>query len=191
MFSIWVTNAKAKYPEYGFQIREVGIIKDDLKSAIIGAAKSLVKEEKESKRKIQGYDYGYFCGFIEGNLNAQWHSEYIYKQTNDFKVMTVISTLKSFLKFDDLLSIRLSRLYDEFFNNQVNIEEINNRIFFESPKSLDFLEINQVDNPILASLDKIKIDLLVKRANDSIPDFLNDVKPFFSKDDVREIVDLF
>jgi hypothetical protein len=191
IFSNWVTKAKIKFPTYSFQINEVSNFKSDLEHAIENAVFSLRKEEKANKRMTKGFDYGYFCGFIQGNLNAIWYYEYIYKQSNNYKLFAAVNTLDSFLKMDDLLKIRLSSLYSEYYKSQINLGNVNCKIAIDLPKNLDFLEIENLDNQILIALENIKIDIIKKMYDAEAPDFLTSVEVFFSKSEVDEIIELY
>lgn len=188
IFRNWVTNAKVKYPELNFQISDIAIVKNNLENTIRKAISSLMHEEKTLQRMTPGYDYGYFCGFLQGNLNTAWHSEYIYKQTNSFKIFAAVSTLDSFLKIDDLLKIRLSDLYLEHYKSQINLEGIDHRIVIDVPKSIDFLDIKTSEDQILVALQSIKIELLKKMFDQEIPDFLTSVEEFFTVSEVDEIL---
>jgi hypothetical protein len=81
LFNKWVTNAKKNFPILNYQIKELKDLEDDLLAVVFNAVDSLLKEEKIQKRKKEGYDYGFICGFVQGSLNVKWYNEYIYKQS--------------------------------------------------------------------------------------------------------------
>ncbi len=190
MFSNWTTKAKITFPTLNYQINEISLLKNDLKNTILKAISSLDKQDKIQNRKIQGYDYGYFCGFIQGNLNVLWYNEYIYKQTNNYKILAAITTLDSFLKNNDLLKIRLSNLYSEYYKSEVNIEDLDCNIGMEIPKNLEFINMNNEESQILVAIENIRIDIINKMCNEEIPDFLDNITDLFSKEDVDEILAL-
>ncbi len=188
LFTDWITNAKLSYPQLNYQISDATIFKNDLQNAMFKAVNGLNKAEKIECRKSIGYDYGFICGFIQGNLNAAWYSEYIYKQTNQYKLFTVINTIDSFFKFDDLLRIRLSNLYTEHYKTQLNLENIDAKIDIDLPKNLDFLDIENSGNPILVALENIKIEMIKKMFCDKTPDFLTTVSTYFTHEDIAAII---
>ncbi len=188
MFSDWVTNAKIVYPNLNYDITNPNILEKDLEESLNSAIQALKQEEKKKKRKQAGFDFGYICGFLAGNLNSHWYSEYIRKQRNDYKMYAAIVALDSFLKFDDLLKIKLTDLYKEHYQNGVNLDNINTDIILQMPTKLDFLEPEQPKNAILATLENIRIQMIKKVFEEKIPDFLIDTSQYFSKEDIDKII---
>jgi hypothetical protein len=190
MFNSWVTKAKVMFPKFSFQINEVANLRSDLEDTLKNAVLSLRNEGRAKKRIAQGFDYGYFCGFIQGNLNAVWYNEYIYKQTNNYKVYAALSTLDGFLKTDKLLSTRLSSLYSEYYKSQINIENADQKIVIDLPKSIDFIDIENAHSQILVALENVKIDIIKKMYDKKIPDFLTRIEESFSEEEVHELLEL-
>ncbi len=59
--------------------------------------------------------------------------------------------LDRFLKFDDLLKIRLSHLYLAYNKSQINLEGIDTTIKMDLPENLKFLDIENSDNQMLVA----------------------------------------
>ncbi|MEA3444794.1 MAG: hypothetical protein U9R19_08740, partial [Bacteroidota bacterium] len=82
LFRKWTKNATLDYPNNDFTIIDETILVNDLKDTLNSSLRCLVEEEKNEKRKILGYDFGFIIGFIQGNLNKHWFNEYIIKRTD-------------------------------------------------------------------------------------------------------------
>jgi len=188
MFSKWVTGAKIHFPDLNYQIKDANLLKEDLDQAIKKAIVSLINEDKAEKRKQLGYDYGFIVGFIQGNLNAAWHNEYIQKQTNHYKKLVVIRVLETFFTFNEVLKLKLSSAYSAQCKDDLNLEHIDIKIGIDKPNALQYLDVKQPDNDLLAALEGIKIDLLQSAYCGVIPDFLSDLKSYFTAEEVFEIL---
>jgi len=188
LFQDWVKNAKLAYPRFNFLIKDVEMLKTDLENAITKAVFALQKEEKYEKRAKSGFDYGYVCGHLQGSLNTLWFHEYIYKQTNDFKIFSVINALDSYLKVDELLKIKMQTLYTSHYNNQINIEGADTKIQINLPEKVQFLEVENAENQVLVALENIKVGLIEQHFSTEIPDFLFSVHKHFSNAEISEII---
>lgn len=188
MFNQWVTNAKTDFPNLNYQVKELSNLENDLEQAAYKAAFALGKEEKREKRKKEGFDYGFICGFIIGNLNVQWYNEYIYKQSNQYKMFEVIAVLEFYFKFDDLKKIQLKKIYQDRYASEVNIDCPNLEIAVSLPENLEFLETENVSNPILATLENLKIEMISSNMKKEVPEYLETVYAYISEDDALEIL---
>ena len=185
---LYVNNARDKYPNLNFKIDDFDLLKQDLENAVKKGTEAINREDKFEKRKFTGFDYEYICNYIQGYLNASWHNEYIHKQTNNYKLFAAVNALDSFLKFDELLKIRLSRLYSDYYQSQINLEGIDSKIKMDLPENLNFLDIENSDNQILVALENIKVDLIKKNFYEEIPDFLTSVTENFTRQEIIEIL---
>ncbi len=88
---------KPHYPHLDFTIIDESLLVQDLLHSVRSAKKSLLSEEKEAKRSVQGYDEGF---------NLQWINEYIRKQQQPYKEFIALKALKNYLAFDTLTAIR-------------------------------------------------------------------------------------
>jgi hypothetical protein len=190
LFREWVTKAMARHPEFNFHIKEVTEIKNSLEHAIRTATFTINKEERAINKQNPGYNYGFFCGFIEGNLNVTWYHEYIYKQKNNFKTLIALDVLDNYLKIDDLLKIRLASSYIDYYNKEVNIEDIDCRITRKVTDNLGLQDIKKLENPILIAIENIKIDIITKIYDDEVPEFLSSATEYFSEEEVDELLKL-
>ncbi len=188
IFSDWVSNAKNNFPTLNYEIRDPAVLESDLEEVVNKAIKALTKEEKTEDRKKSGYDYGYVCGFIKGNLNTLWYNEYIKKQSTIYKMLAAITVLESYLKFDDLLKIRLSNLFTEYYKREVNLDNLPTAIEIELPFQLSFLDTDNSYNPILATLENIKIQMIKNVFDEDVPDFLPGIKKYFSTEEIDRIL---
>lgn len=188
MFNQWVTNAKIDYPHLNYQIKELSNLENNLEKIVYEAVFTLEQEEKLEKRKIEGYDYGFICGFIIGSLNVKWNYEYIYKQSNQYKMFEVLVILSSYLKFDDLKKIQLKSLYEEHYASEINIDNPNTEIPILIPKDIDFLEMENEPNPILATLENLKLEMISNNNRKKSVHYLKSVYEYLSEEEVLEIL---
>ena len=177
-----------KFPDLNYQINDLGVLENDLAQALQSAVRSVEKKSASGKRKAPGFDYGFVCGYVEGNLNAVWYNEYIYKQSNNYKVLAAITTLDDFLRADDLVKIRLSSVYSEYYKSQMNVEDADVSIKVDLPVRLGFLDVENSDNHVLAALENIKIDLVNKNFIKKIPDFLDTATAHFTSDEIGKLL---
>lgn len=188
LFKDWVNNAKKVYPNLNYDIKDPAKLERDLEDAMEDAIKALTREEKAKKRKIPGYDYGFICGYIQGNLNTTWYNEYIRKQSNTSKMFSAIVALESYLKFDELLKIRLTTLFTEHYKKEINLENVNTSIQIDLAPKLDFLEVENSPNPILVTLENIKLQMIKDTFEEKTPEFLDDVEDSFSMEEIDKIL---
>ena len=73
------------------------IIKD-FRSTLPRALKIILLSDKFYTHFNPGWDVGHVLGYITGSLSVNWHSEYVIKQTNNFKILTALQVLRDYLK---------------------------------------------------------------------------------------------
>ena len=122
IFRAWKENANKAYPNNKIQILDESELISDLEHSINEGIKSLLQEEKKSKRESLDYDYGFLIGFIQGNLNTQWVNEYITKKADTYKELILFKSIYEYLKIDELSLIKINRIYEEMM--LINFDDI-------------------------------------------------------------------
>jgi hypothetical protein len=134
-------------------------------------------------------------GFVSSNLNAHWVHEYITKQTSVYKEFNALKAVIMFLKLDTLTTIKIQELYKALLAQGNNIDNYMNEIDLK-PTSESFInelasELPTETSPIIQSLENRQMELLVEIFKIKIPDFMPDLKVYFSKTDVEKAIQQF
>ena len=195
LFRYWTKKASKKYPNYDFVILDERKLITDLENSIESALKSLIKEEKAQSRAVNGYDYGYFMGFVSSNLNVHWVHEYITKHTSVYKEFNALKAVIMFLKLDTLTTIKIQELYKALIAQDNNIDNYMGEIEIK-PTSEDFInelasELPTETSPIIKALKNRQLELLVEIFKIKAPDFMPDLKDYFSEEDVEKAIQQF
>ena len=194
LFDNWKYRVNQVYPERQIQILDEGQLVIDLNNSIIGALRALMKEEKQTKRENSGYDYGFFLGFVQGNLNVQWVSEYLTKSTEVYKELMMFKAMYEYLKLDDLSLIKINAIYEEFMLSGSNF--LFNDVTFEDMK-IDKYRINEILN---TSKNKMHTERFlennIKKRVLKIVEFdksnyLPELDRYFSRNAFNELIDSF
>jgi hypothetical protein len=194
LFRQWTKNAAFDYPELDFTIIDESALVTDLEDALESALNSLVKTEKEEKRSLPDYDYGFVIGFVQGKINTYWGFEYITKRSKEFKSFMINKALLEYLQLDTLTAIRVKTVYEKMYQDSVNLESLE----YELPqKRIEDYNIAQIhddsflhekDNPIIISLKNQVSEQLFNLTKIKIADYLPDIDDFFSYTYVRELI---
>jgi hypothetical protein len=144
---------------------------------------------------VNGYDYGYFMGFVSSNLNVHWVHEYITKHTSVYKEFNALKAVIMFLKLDTLTTIKIQELYKALLAQDNNIDNYVNEIQLK-PTSEDFInelasKLPTETSPIIKALENRKMELLVEIFKIKAPDFMPDLKDYFSEKDVEKAIKQF
>lgn len=122
IFRKWNTQIQEKYPTTTIIIKNERQIVSDFNDILPLAIKHLILENKFYTKFREGWDVGYVIGFISGSLNTLWHHEYIIKQSDNFKILTILQVLRDYIKFNSTLKIQLTDLYEHFIKDNVNLQ---------------------------------------------------------------------
>lgn len=195
MFRDWTMNAKLKLPELDFTIIDETILVNDLINSIKSGVNSLKKEERESKREMQGFDIGFICGFIYSNLNEHWIHEYIRKRSDEYKMLLTLKAIQLYLVFEDVALFKIDEIYKKMFSEDVNFENIcfkpNKLQFKDFGYDLKINIINNKQNDISISLDNLITEKIVKLINKNDLRFLPETEKYFTEEDVKLLINEF
>lgn len=131
IFRKWLKKTNERYPKFNITIEDERPIVEDFKSTLTAALESLILSDTFYTKFTKGWDIGYVIGYVTGSLSVAWHHEYIIKQTNGFKVLTAMQSIRDYLKFNDTANIQLKTLYENFIKDSVNMSEFDHAIELE------------------------------------------------------------
>ena len=131
LFRSWTKELNAKYPEYKIAIKDERITVEDVKSSLTQALQALFQTDEFYTNFIPGWDIGYVYGFMIGSLNTQWYHAYVAIQTDDYKTMVAMQTIRDYLKLNSILKIQLTDLYVRLLNKDNNLESIDSIIHYQ------------------------------------------------------------
>lgn len=192
-FRTWSKNAKAEYPAYDFYLKDERVIVSDFRSALKQGLDSLFSSDRFYSRFPKGWDIGYVLGYIEGNLMVGWRSEYIQKQSNDYKMLMALKVLRDYLPFNDTAKIHLKTLYKDFVESDVNLTEPNLLI---QPESLVFQGETlsgkkfEEEEALLIALDNLANAQVLKMAKDAnAKEIRLSLSSIISSSVIRQLID--
>lgn len=131
LFRTWTRELNVKYPKHKITIKDERIIVEDVKSSLTQALQALFQTDEFHTSFIPGWDIGYVYGFMIGSLNTQWYHTYVAVQTDDYKTMVAMQTIRDYLKLNSTLKIQLTDLYVRLLNKDNNLESIDSIIHYQ------------------------------------------------------------
>jgi len=188
MFREWTQNAKKELPHLDFTIIDETKLVEDLRETISKANSAIHNYEKAERRKQLGFDKGYICGFICGNLNTNWYNEYVIKQSNQYKEFIVFKSLKIYLELFELERIKINNIYTHLFFEDLNIYQDTSvkhtNLQHDSLKEIDTMPKDQ----ILVVLNNQIHNYINDYMKLNKPDFLDSVEKYFTDDEINAII---
>ena len=115
VFSSWKSDAKVygnASDETFNDVNEDTIVQDF--TECLSLAISAIKNEDEEDRKINGWSYGFICGFIKSNLNITWTSDYIIKKTEEYRDMMMLNATSKFFEVNPQSIKNVHAIYKYF-----------------------------------------------------------------------------
>ena len=190
MFRDWVGSARFYHPKLDFTIKDEQIIVQDVKQSFESAQQSLLKEEKEEKRMIPGYNYGFICGFIISNLDGHWFNEYIRKQSVQYKEFLVVKALKSYLEFDVVTASRIVPLYKHLLTDRNNLALADDAIPENNLKEIsdDMLEESS-NNVIVTTLINQINRYIIETFRQRVPEYMLSLQNYFTESEIADYID--
>ena len=188
MFREWTQNAKKELPHLDFTIIDETKLVEDLRETIRKANSAIHNYEKVERRKQLGFDKGYICGFICGNLNTNWYNEYVIKQSNQYKEFIVFKSLKIYLELFELERIKINNIYTHLFFEDLNIYQDTSvkhtNLQHDSLKEIDTMPKDQ----ILVVLNNQIHNYINDYMKLNKPDFLDSVEKYFTDYEINAII---
>lgn len=192
LFRHWSKKAQQKFKNCDFDITDERILVSNLETSIKAAVFSLTKEEKVEKRSVFGYDYGFFLGYVQSNLNAFWFHEYVCKQMDIYKEFCALKAATLYLKQDVVTDIKMQNIYRALLKD-TNLESFstNVEVQYTSEKIINDIILEQPvhASPIVQSLENRQTDLLAKILKTTQPNYMPKLEKYFTTDTVKTMID--
>lgn len=188
MFREWTQNAKKEFEDLDFTIVDERKLVEDLTETICKSNIAIHNYEKAERRKQIGFDKGYICGFICGNINTKWYNDYVIKQSNKYKEFLVFKSLKIYLELFELERIKINNIYSQLFFEDLNIYQNSTvkhtNLQHESLNEIDFMSKDEIIVVINNQIHNYINDFM--KCNET--DFLDSVAKYFTNDDIEAII---
>lgn len=170
-------------------IKSEQVLVADLKESIILGLESLFSTD-DWESQIPGWDIGYVCGFIEGNLGRHWHHEYIIKSSNQFKEMKALQAIEAYLELHDVARIRIDQIYEEILQEENNIKELEPEVVALNADESDLhLFLTEEKGKIMTILKNLFLKQLLDVSTAKV-DINLPIRNHFSTDEIEELIRL-
>ena len=191
LFREWTRKVEYENPEQKIQILDERQLVSDLNDCMQSALISLTKHEKKRKRQRSGYDYGFVVGFIEGNLNFIWVFDYLVKPSQTYKELIVFKSIYTYLKLDELTSIRINAIYDELIKSESNLlfmdqDIVKNEI--EKYRISDIMISTDAGDNVLIFLENRIQEQTKKIIEFDRSNYMPNLEIFFTKDVIEKLI---
>ena len=188
MFREWTLNAKKDLPHLDFTIIDERKLVEDVTNTICKSNIAIHNYEKVERRKQLGFDKGYICGFICGNINTKWYNDYVIKQSNQYKEFIVFKSLKIYLELFELERIKINKMYSRLFFEDLNIyQDTSVEHTNLQHNNLKELDITPKDEILVVINNQIH-HYINEYLNLKTPDFLESVVKYFTEEDIIAII---
>lgn len=194
IFRNWKYRVKQDYPDKHIQILDEHELTTDVQHSIDDALKALLKEEKKSKRKKSGYDYGFFLGFMQGNLNTQWVNKYLARSSEVYKELMLFKAIHEYLKLEELALVKVNSIYEELMLTDSNFLFTNLSVVtkkINEYKIDEILEVSEDELPIERFLKNNIKERTLQIVNFERSNYVPELDRYFSEDRVRTLIDSF
>jgi hypothetical protein len=141
IFRAWTKVASSRFPNIDFTIKDETHLVNDFEEALQKAVKSLAEKRKENKNYDAEFEYGYFIGFIQGNLDSLWVNEYIAKHSPEYRNYMACKAILEFMRFDTLTGTRINKLYEAIMVSGTNLQNVDSKI---SELKIDKYQLDEV-----------------------------------------------
>lgn len=136
LFNIWGEQAKQQYPNYLFEAKDE-ILVDDLVTAFAKGLEFIFRNENKAKRDMPEWSVGVLLDTASVTLNTHWSQEYIYKQSDEYKGLALLTCLSQFLKVDPSAVKKVEALYRHKMKKGIELVES------EIEKKEKIIDLNQ------------------------------------------------
>lgn len=70
----------------------------------------------------------YLEGHLHGILSRHWYLEYVIKQSDDFKTCMALRSLSTWMKLEDVQSLKIDDIYNQVMSSKVNLADMDTSI---------------------------------------------------------------
>ena len=120
LFRKWYDDAKDAFPDLIKPIADESVLVKDLTTVMFKAKDYLVTKEDARLREEEGYDYDFIIGYTWSALNKRWFHQYIAKNSDRYKELTMLKAIWEHLKENSESGQRINDLYEKMLNAELN-----------------------------------------------------------------------
>ncbi|MBN2738386.1 MAG: hypothetical protein JXR70_15490 [Spirochaetales bacterium] len=193
LFREWTNKVHKKFPNINLIIQDEKKLEEDLENSIIQALEELRKTDLN--RKESGWDIGFFWGFVQSNLNHHWYHEYIQKQSNQYKIISMLQSIRLNIRNNPNVSEIIQKNYENQFLKECNLKDIDSTISITKEVILKNLMFQNMYIPNIESqnnlekcLDNVIIDLIDNMLEQKIPIYLPELDAFMNSNNVKNLI---
>ncbi len=192
VFRQWQKEINDKYPEITINIDDETMVFQNFKVALTDALKSLISSDSFYLDNEESWDIGYVRDYLSGTLRTAWQYEYVTKQTDNFKMLSVIQVVRDFLKFDDVKRIQIKGLYEALVKAQLNITDIDTSIkynnFIYKGEKIEGKSVDEEDVITTALENFVNKQVREITANKNIKDVSLDIGEIVPKEVIKNLL---
>ena len=187
IFRSYISTTK-KYQNIDIEIVDETLIVEDLITTIEKAKVSTLAEINETGKDNPTYTYGFFNGFLLGNLNEHWYNEYIRKQSEMYKHFILLKAIKGYLQLHTISVIHIQAIFMALLKKDLNAtidKGAPSRIISPEIEALE-LEEERGTQMVIFDLIENQIDEYVKAIlKFETPQLLDKINDCFNVEEVQ------
>ena len=129
LFRGWTAKCKAKHPELHLVLESEHSLPADLQQSLCEAIIEVFNYDPfylhscDTERGAM-----YLEGHLHGILSRHWYLEYVIKQSDDFKTCMALRSLSTWMKLEDVQSLKIDDIYNQVMSTKVNLADMDNSI---------------------------------------------------------------
>lgn len=193
IFYYWSGNVLSDHPGLNLTIKDRGALVDDLVDAINGALNNLFDISSGRIKTISNENINFFLNYINEKLNFTWSFDYITKQSNYYKEMQILKSVRDFFQNHESGYETVSSIYDNYLMTDVNLNQYDKKIReieldIDKKKIYDF-PVSDLDcNPVKTLLNNIINRELLKIYSMHEKNYMPDLDEFFTKEEIKYLI---
>ncbi len=191
IFQNWKYRVNQDYPDKQIQILDERELTTDVQNAIYNALKALSEEKNKPKRKDPGYDYGFFLGFVQGNINTQWVNKYLAKSSEVYKELMLFKAIYEYLNLEELALLKVNSIYEEMMLADSNFLFTDLSVLAKKIDEYnidDVLEVSEEELPVVKFLKNNIKERTLQIVDFEKANYIPDLDRYFPEDEVRTLI---
>jgi hypothetical protein len=129
LFRQWTTNCKVKHPSLDLHIENEQVLIADVEQVIRQAIIEFFNYDRFYLFGCREEDAAtYLAGFIQGGLGRHWYTEYVIKQSQEFKVCMALRSLSTWLSIEEVATLQIDDIYENVLRSKVNLANLDTEI---------------------------------------------------------------
>lgn len=192
LFRKWTKKCLEKHPYLDLTIVDEQILIKDVQKQMCESLISLFDNDTFYKRnKSKKYGLTYLLGHFEGALGVHWYMEYVIKTKDIFKTTMALRSLSLYLQIEDVMRLKVERIYEEVMRGKVNLSNPNLDIQKNdlAPRKGEITETNNSNSVVQTALSNLVNEYIEKISQIEIDNFDLNVSDFIDEMKVEEYID--